>query len=109
MVVAVTVSYDSDIERACAILVEAAQRRPRVIPEPASAARVKNLSERGVELELTVWIDDPVVGEGELRSELLMDILKAFRSAAIEIPYPHREVHLRATPETGISPAHTMS
>jgi small-conductance mechanosensitive channel len=109
MVVAVTVSYESDIERACAILAEAAQRQPRVIAEPAAAARVKQLTERGVELELTVWIDDPVVGEGELRSDLLKDVLKAYRSAAIEIPYPHREVRLRATPETGIPPAHSGS
>src|SRR5258706_6935454 len=59
MVLAVTVSYESDIERACAILAEAARRQSRVIAEPAAMARVKGLTERGVELELTVWIDDP--------------------------------------------------
>src|SRR5260221_13570919 len=58
MVLAVTVSYESDIERACAILAEAARRQSRVIAEPAAMARVKGLTERGVELELTVWIDD---------------------------------------------------
>jgi len=100
MGVGITVSYDGDVERACAILEEAARRQPRVIAEPAAAARVKQLTERGIELELTVWIDDPLVGEGDLRSDLLKYVLKAFRSAHIEIPYPHREVRLIATPET---------
>jgi small-conductance mechanosensitive channel len=100
MVVGITVSYDGDVERACAILEEAARRQPRVIAEPAAAARVRQLTERGIELELTVWIDDPLVGEGDLRSDLLKYVLKAYRSANIEIPYPHREVRLIATPET---------
>src|SRR5258706_11988 len=99
MVIGVTVGYESDVDRACEILAEAARRQSRVIAEPAAAARVKGLTERGVELELTVWIDDPVRGEGELRGDLLKDVLKAYRSAAIELPYPYREVHLRATPE----------
>ena len=107
MVVGVTVSYESDIDRACELLAEAARRQPRVIAEPAAAARVKNLTERGVELELTVWIGDPAVGEGELKSDLLKAILKAYRGAGIEVPYPHREVHLHATPETGISSTHS--
>ena len=58
-VVAVAVSYESDVERACALLGELARRQPRVVPEPAAAARVKQLSAQGVEIELTVWISTP--------------------------------------------------
>ncbi len=100
VLIPVTISYDSDVEKACRILAEAARRQVRVIAEPPIAARVKQLSERGIELELTVWINDPVVGEGELRSDLLKDVIRSFRAAAITIPYARREMVMIATPET---------
>jgi small-conductance mechanosensitive channel len=63
-------------------------------------ARVKQLSDHGVDLELTVWISDPAVGEGELRSELLKEVLRTYRAEGISIPYPRREVRMIPTPET---------
>jgi small-conductance mechanosensitive channel len=101
VVMSVTVSYDSDVDRACELLVESARKQARVIADPPVIARVKQLSDRGVELELTVWISDPVAGDGDLRSELLKDVLKAYRKAGIEIPFPRREVRFIATDETG--------
>jgi small-conductance mechanosensitive channel len=99
VVIGVTVAFETDVERACELLVAAAARRKRVIADPPATARVKQFGERGVELELTVWIEDPAVGEGDLRSDLLIDILKAFRAGGIEMPYPRRDIHVIATPE----------
>jgi small-conductance mechanosensitive channel len=105
VVIVVSVTYESDVERACALLGELARKHPRVIPEPAAMARIRNLTALGVEIELTVWISDPAVGEGDMRSELLKDVLKAFRAEGIEIPYPRRDVRLLATPETNKIPS----
>jgi len=104
MVVGVSVSYESDVEKACAILLEAAKRQSRVIAQPPSAARIKSLADSGIELELTVWIQDPPLGEAELKSLLLLDVLKSFKAAGIEIPYPRRDVRMIATPETPETP-----
>jgi len=104
MVVGVSVSYESDVEKACAILLEAAKRQSRVIAQPPSAARIKSLADSGIELELTVWIQDPHLGEAELKSLLLLDVLKSFKAAGIEIPYPRRDVRMIATPETPETP-----
>ena len=100
VVLAVTVSYESDLERACELLVEAARGQSRVIADPPTAARVKAFRDQGIDLELTVWISDPALGEGDLRSELYKAILKAFRAEGIDIPYPRRDVRLLATAET---------
>ena len=102
--VAVSVSYESDIARALALLLECARRQPRVIGNPAPAAVVKQLSESGVDLTLITWIEDPNRGEGELRSALLIDIVSTFRANGIEIPYPRRDVRLIATPATPGNP-----
>ena len=100
MVVSVTVSYESDVDLACAVLAEVAKRQQRVIADPPAAARVKQLTERGIELELTIWIADPLVGDGDLKSDILKDVLKAYRAEGVEIPYPRRDIRMIATPET---------
>ena len=86
VVVAVAVAYETDVEKACRILAEAAMRQKRVLAEPPAASRVRQLSERGIELELTVWIDDPATGDADLRSDLLKDIIRSFQAEGIAIP-----------------------
>lgn len=96
----VAVPYDADVERACNLLLEVARRDVRTLADPPPTARVKALGEHGVLLELTAWLADPSVGEGEYRSKLYLDLLKSFREAQIDIPYPRRDVHLFPTGET---------
>jgi len=102
--VAVSVSYESDISKALALLLECARRQPRIIDSPAPAAVVKQLSDSGVDLTLITWIADPNRGEGELRSALLIDIVSTFKANGIEIPYPRRDVRLITTPATPENP-----
>jgi small-conductance mechanosensitive channel len=46
---------------------------------------VKALTERGIELELTVWIADAEQGQAALRSDMLTQVLADFTAAGIEI------------------------
>jgi small-conductance mechanosensitive channel len=98
--ISVTVSYGSDVERACAILLDLATRHPRVLANPGPAARIRALGERGIELDLSVWINDPVNGDSDIRGDVLLGALKAFQAAGIGLPVPQREVRLITTPET---------
>jgi small-conductance mechanosensitive channel len=99
-VVALTVSYDTDADRACEILAKIGHRSSRALKEPAPLARVTALAENGIQMELSVWIDDPEKGESDLRSELIKDILRTFKAEGIVLSAPRREVRLIATPET---------
>jgi len=103
--VAVSVSYESDIPKALALLLECARRQPRIIDNPAPAAVVKQLSDSGVDLTLITWIADPSRGEGELRSALFIDIVSTFKANGIDIPYPRRDVRLITT---GATPGNPM-
>ena len=100
----VAVSYDSDVELALELLEEIARRHPRLVSQPAASAKVKRLADSGIELELTGWIKDPGAGEGDLRSDVLRDILRTFKAHGISIPYPTRDVRLIATPEITEAP-----
>jgi small-conductance mechanosensitive channel len=78
------------------LLLEAARSHPRVEPAPEPAARVMGFGESGIDLELRYWIRDPEDGINNVRSDLYLAIWDAFRAAGITIPYPQRDVHLRA-------------
>jgi small-conductance mechanosensitive channel len=108
-VLPVTVSYETDAERACDVLAEIGRKHPRVLKEPEPVARIVALADHGIQMQLVVWIDDPEVGESELRSELLKRILVAFAEQGIEIPYPRRDIRLIPTTEMADSSAPSRS
>ncbi|HEY6829732.1 MAG TPA: hypothetical protein VI259_22895, partial [Gemmatimonadaceae bacterium] len=91
----VQVAYDSDVEKALALLVEIASREPRVLRgAQAPKAFITGFSDSGINLELGMWINDPQVGHLDLRSAVSLAILKAFAANAIQIPYPQRDVRI---------------
>jgi small-conductance mechanosensitive channel len=100
VVLPVSVSFDADVDRALQLLQEIARKDPRVMQEPAPAARVKSLGEFGVNLELTAWMANLAAGESDLRSLLYRHILAAFRTEGIAIAYRRRETSPIPTPET---------
>ncbi len=100
---AVQVAYDADVRRALDIIVEIAKAHPRVVDAPPPMALVKGLGESGVDIEFFTWIDDPESGRGNLRSDLNLQILEAFRKEGVEIPFPQREIRVRAS--TNLHPA----
>jgi len=94
----VQVSYDSDLERAMAIMVAAAQAQERVLTDPAPAVFLKEFADSGINLELGVWIADPGKGTGPLRSDINLAIWRDFKQAGISIPFPQREVRILKGP-----------
>lgn len=94
VVVPLQVSYRSDLEAAMRIMVEAARRHPRALRDPAPKVLVKQFGDSGINLELGVWIEDPLEGQGSLRSDLYREIRREFQAQGIEIPYPQREVRV---------------
>jgi small-conductance mechanosensitive channel len=91
------VSYDTDLEQAQALMLEAAHAQSRVIlDEPDSLPKVllKEFAENGVNLELAVWIRDAGEGQNNLRSDINWAIWRRFKAVGIEIPFPQRVVHL---------------
>lgn len=92
--IAVQVGYGCDVERAMALLVEAARAQPRVLAEPPPKAFLVRFADSGIDLELGFWIDDPEVGVQGIKSDINLAVWHAFRREGIDIPYPQREVRL---------------
>jgi small-conductance mechanosensitive channel len=88
------VSYDSPLEAAMQLMIEAANRQSRVMKDPATEVRVKGFGENGIDLCLIIWIPDPEEGAGTLQSEIYLDIWREFKKHSISIPYPQREIRI---------------
>jgi small-conductance mechanosensitive channel len=89
-----SVSYDTDLKKAMALLCEAAQSHPRALKDPAPAAAITGFGADGVEMEVGLWISDPEAGKGNIQSDVSEGILERFRAAGVGIPYPQREIRI---------------
>ena len=93
--VSVQVSYDSDVEKALALLIEIAGREHRVLGgAQAPKAFLVGFADSGITLELGVWINDPHLGQLDLKSALNRAILREFAAHGIQIPFPQRDVRI---------------
>ena len=94
--VPIQVSYATDLEKAMAIMIEAAQAQPRVMEDPAPGAFLESFADSGINLQLGFWIRDPAEGTLGIRSAINMQIWRRFKEEGIEIPFPQREVRVLA-------------
>jgi small-conductance mechanosensitive channel len=90
----VQVAYGADVERALRLMEAIAAEQPRVLKDPAPAAYLTGFAESGVALELGFWIADPDQGTLGVKSEIGLELLRRFRAAGVEIPFPQREVRI---------------
>ena len=100
----VGVGYDSDVELVTRLLLEAAQRQPRVLADPAPSALLTAFGADGLEFTLSYWIEDPHQGLQGLRSSINKEILASFRAHGIEIPFPQRVVHVNSSEPAACPP-----
>jgi small-conductance mechanosensitive channel len=96
VVIAVRITYESDVEAALEMLLQSARNRSLVLADPAPVARVKMLGDQGIELELTVWIPESVGGDGDLRSDILREVIRAYNAGGVT--FARRDLRPIATP-----------
>jgi small-conductance mechanosensitive channel len=93
----VSVGYDSDVDLVSRLLMMAATAQTRVLVDPAPSVVLMAFGADGLEFRLGYWIGDPENGSDNLRSLINLDILRMLREHQIEIPFPQRVIHQRAT------------
>lgn len=81
------ISYDADIDKAIKAITEAAAANPRVHADPAPWAKVVNLGDSSVDIQLRAWCD--AADYKALSTEISQPVKLALDAAGIGIPYPH--------------------
>jgi small-conductance mechanosensitive channel len=65
---------------------------PRVLPVPGPAVMLTNFAADGLELTLAFWIGDLENGQGNVRSDVNLAVLRLLEAEGVEIPFPQRVV-----------------
>ncbi|MFK7815164.1 MAG: mechanosensitive ion channel family protein [Gammaproteobacteria bacterium] len=99
----VGVHYKSDLNKAIELCLEAAADVKRVLTLPKTACLVKGFGDSSVDLEIRIWVTDPMNGCSNVKSEVLLGVWNKFHEHGIEIPYPQRDLHLRSISEESIA------
>ncbi|RZI63791.1 MAG: mechanosensitive ion channel, partial [Variovorax sp.] len=93
------IGYDSDVELAQALLLEAALASDAVLREPGPVCRMQRFGADSLEFQLLFWVAEPAA-QAKTRSDVCIGILKRLREAGIDIPYPQRVVRVEGPVET---------
>jgi len=98
------IAYGSDPRRAIALALDAARAVSRVVQEPKPVCLLVGFGDSSVDFELRIWINDPMNGTANVRSECLLGIWDQFRENGITIPFPQRDVHIVSLPGGAAGP-----
>ena len=90
----VGIAYDSDLDLATRLMIDAAAAQPRVLVEPPPKVLLTMFADSSINLELGFWISDPEEGRGNITSDINIAIWRAFRANGISIPFPQRDVRI---------------
>lgn len=91
----ISVGYNSDADEVAALLLQTVQQIPRVLKDPGPGVSLNAFGADGLEFRVSYWFNDPENGQGNLRSDINMAILRALRAHNVEIPFPQRVLHVR--------------
>jgi small-conductance mechanosensitive channel len=86
----VQVAYGSDLDALMPRLTRAVSAVPRVIADPGVLVTLSGFGADGLDLQIAFWIGDPENGQGNVRSDVNLAILRTLGEAGVEIPYPQR-------------------
>jgi small-conductance mechanosensitive channel len=87
------VAYGTDLDALLPRLAAAVAAVPRVLAEPAPGVQLAGFGADGLDLAVLFWIDDPENGQGNVRSDVNLALLRTLNAAGVEIPFPQRVVH----------------
>ena len=90
------VAYDADMNKAKALIREAAESADWILTEPAPKVVVRYFGESSVDLQLRVWINDARKRMDTI-SHVTDTVKTLFDQNGIEIPYPKRDITIVKT------------
>ena len=93
----VGVAYDTDIELARKLCLEAADETPRVMKDPVANCLMRAFGTNSIDLELRFWINDPENGVANVASEIMLRMWHKFKDNGIEVPFPQHDIRMRTS------------
>ena len=90
----VGVAYGADVNKVQDILTQVARKNERVVSDPTPEVFCVGLGDSSIDFEVWVYVKD-LMDIMPLSDEIHASITSALTDAAIEIPFPQRDIHVR--------------
>ena len=97
------ISYDSDPHTAKAIIERAVREHEAVLEEPASSVLLWEFADSSINFRVYYFVDIGQHSGLKTRDQILFTIWDRFKDAGIHIPYPQRDLYIKAWPGVGES------
>jgi small-conductance mechanosensitive channel len=97
------VAYGTDLDALLPRLGAAVRAVPRVLADPEPLAQLAGFGADGLDLSVGFWIGDPENGQGNVRSEANLALLRTLNELGISIPFPQRVVHQAAADQPAVA------
>ena len=91
----VGVAYNTEIKKASDIMIKIANELKTTMQNPSPEVLTMNFGESSIDLQLRVWIYNSY-RRVSIKSDLMNKIKEEFDKNGIEIPFPQRDVNMRA-------------
>jgi potassium efflux system protein len=101
--ISVGVAYGSDVDRAMALIMEAAEQNDRVLADPEPRVHFEQFADSSLNLTLRAYVG-AMSDRLQATTELNNAIDQKFRAAGIVIAFPQRDVHLYTGDPTASAP-----
>lgn len=88
------VSYACDPHQVRDVAVAAAASVERVLKKPPPVCHMMAFGESAVDFLVRIWIEDPMGGTRNVRSDVMFALWDAFKAEGIEIPFAVRDLRL---------------
>ncbi|MGM0771798.1 MAG: mechanosensitive ion channel family protein [Halobacteriota archaeon] len=88
----VGISYDTKVDQAIQVAIELMKNHSLIHADPAPAVVTTELADSSVNLQLRAWTNTSDLWS--VKWDLTNGILKAYKDAGIEIPFPQLDVHM---------------
>ncbi len=95
LTVPVSIAYNADKKKAKELLEKAAEGVGRVLRFPAPVARMMELGDHAIKMDLRIWIADAEAGVRNVKSDVLFNICDLFEENEIEFPFPQQDVTVK--------------
>jgi len=95
----VGVAYGTDPKLVCRLLDQGASTNEDVLTSPAPAVYFKEFGDSSLNFELQFWVMQES-NVNRVKSEVALTVMELLDHAGIEIPFPQRDLRLRAVDET---------
>jgi len=91
----VGVAYGSNPSAVRSALIDAVKEHPDVLGDPVPRVWFKEFGDSSINFEVLVWISEPRK-QFQIKSDLYFRIEAILRHRHVEIPFPQRDLHVRA-------------